>query len=170
MAMNPNERLKLQEMIKANDVVDQTDRIRQLKHSTPIYNDVSAYVQLTKKYPGSQNKEFFKKLCLSKCAFLFNHYTDIYNKMVKNELDLNILLEFVNVLAEVERGDLDQHEASYKVGKVLKEMYIDTAMKREEKMKRKEARAKGSKKVDAPSAGKKISYQAYKAKMLNGNN
>ena len=90
--------------------------------------------------------------------------------MVKNELDLNILLEFVNVLAEVERGDLDQHEASYKVGKVLKEMYIDTAMKREEKMKRKEARAKGSKKVDAPSAGKKISYQAYKAKMLNGNN
>jgi len=167
MAMNPNERLKLQEMIKANDVVDQTERIRNLKHSSPIYADVSTYIQLTKKYPGSQHKEFFKKLCLSKCSFLFNHYTDIYNKMVKNELDLNILLEFVNVLAEVERGDLDQHEASYKIGKVLKEMYIDTAMKREEKMKRKEARAKGVKPVDAPRDGKKISYQAYKSKMLN---
>jgi hypothetical protein len=170
MSMNPNERLKLQEMIKANDVVDQTERIRQLKHSSPIYADVTAYLQLTKKYPGSQHKEFFKQMCLSKCSFLYNHYTDIYNKMTKNELDLNILLEFVNVLADIERGDLDQHEASYKVGKVLKEMYIDTAMKREEKMKRKESREKGGKKVDAPSTGKKISYQAYKAKMLNGNN
>ena len=70
----------------------------------------------------------------------------------------------------MENGKLDQHEASYKVGKVLKELYIDTAMKREEKMKRKESREKGGKKVDAPSTGKKISYQAYKARMLNGNN
>ena len=38
--MNTTERLKLQEMIKANNVVDQTDKIRSLKHSSKIRRDV----------------------------------------------------------------------------------------------------------------------------------
>ena len=169
--MNPVERLKLQEMIKANDVVDQTARIRELKHSELIRADVSTFLQLVKKYPGSQNKDFFKQMCVSKCGFLFNHYTDIYNKMVKGEIDLEILMRFVNVLREIETGELDQHEASFKVGKVLKEMYIDTALRREEKMNRKSAArgGGGGSKASAPSTGKKISYTAFKARMENGN-
>ena len=49
MEMNPTERLKLQEMIKANNVEDQTARIRQLKHSEFIRRDVSTFLQLSKK-------------------------------------------------------------------------------------------------------------------------
>lgn len=161
--MNPTERLKLQEMIKANNVEDQTQRIRDLKHSDKIRQDVSTYLQLSKKYPGSQNKEFFKQTCLKHCSFLFNNYTDIYNKMVKNELNLNILMNFVDVLREIEDGELDQHEGSFKVGKLLKELYIDTAMRQEQKMKNKEAMSGGkNKKVKAPSTGKKISYADFK--------
>lgn len=161
--MNPTERLKLQEMIKANNVEDQTQRIRDLKHSDKIRQDVSTYLQLSKKYPGSHNKEFFKQTCLKNCSFLFNNYTDIYNKMVKNELNLNILMNFVDVLREIEDGELDQHEGSFKVGKLLKELYIDTAMRQEQKMKNKEAMGSGkNKKVKAPSTGKKISYADFK--------
>lgn len=161
--MNPTERLKLQEMIKANNVEDQTATIRQLKHSDKIRQDVSTYLQLSKKYPGSHNKDFFKQTCLKKCSFLFNNYTDIYNKMVKNELNLNILMNFVDVLREIEDGELDQHEGSFKVGKLLKELYIDTAMRHEQKMKNKEAMSGGkNKKVKAPSTGKKISYADFK--------
>lgn len=164
MAMNPTERLKLQEMIKANNVEDQTQRIRDLKHSDKIRQDVSTYLQLSKKYPGSHNKEFFKQTCLKNCSFLFNNYTDIYNKMVKNELNLNILMNFVDVLREIEDGELDQHEGSFKVGKLLKELYIDTAMRHEQKMKNREAMGSGAKnkKVKAPSTGKKISYADFK--------
>ena len=82
MEMNPTERLKLQEMIKANNVEDQTNRIRELKHSQLIRQDISTYLQLTQKYPGSHTKEFFKQTCLKNCNFLFTNYTDIYNKMI----------------------------------------------------------------------------------------
>ena len=75
--MNPTEKLKLHEMIKANNVEDQTHHIRKLKHSEYIRHDVSNYLQLVKKYPGSKQKEFFKQMCLTQCAFLFNNYTDI---------------------------------------------------------------------------------------------
>ena len=159
--MNPTERLKLQEMIKANNVEDQTARIRELKHSEKIRQDVSNYLQLVKKYPGSQNKEFFKQSCIKQCSFLFNNYTDIYTKMIKNELNLDILMQFVNVLRDIENGTMDQHEGSFKVGKILKELYIDTALRKEQKLDSRNA-SKG-KKVKAPSTGKKISYSEFKA-------
>ena len=38
--MNKNERLQLERMIKANDVEETTDKIRQLKHSHKIKADV----------------------------------------------------------------------------------------------------------------------------------
>ena len=161
--MNPTERLKLQEMIKANNVEDQTARIRELKHSEKIRHDVSNYLQLVKKYPGSQQKEFFKQACLNQCGFLFNNYTDIYNKMVKNELNLTILLEFVNVLRDIENGVMDQHEGSFKVGKILKELYIDTAMRKEQKLEARGNIGGKSKKVKAPTTGKKLSYAQFKA-------
>jgi len=163
MEMNPTERLKLQEMIKANNVEDQTNRIRKLKHSELIRNDISTYLQLTRKYPGSHAKEFFKQMCLKNCNFLFTNYTDIYNKMIKNELNLSIMMQFVDVLRDIEEGKIDQHEGSYKVGKILKELYIDTALRKEQKLEARGALGGGkNKKVKAPSTGKKLTYAEFK--------
>ena len=159
--MNDSERLKLQEMIKANNVEDQTSRIRELKHSGKIRQDINSYLQLVKKYPGSQNKEFFKQSCLKQCSFLFNNYTDIYNKLTKNELNIAILLDFVNVLSDIENNVIDQHEGSFKVGKLLKELYIDTVLRKEHKLDNKTG-LRNKKKV--PSTGKKISYIDFKNK------
>ena len=159
MEMNPTERLKLQEMIKANNVEDQTSRIRELKHSEYIRSDVSTYLQLCKKYPGSHSKEFFKQTCLKNCSFLFNNYTDIYTKMIKSELNIDMLMQFVDVLRDIENGTMDQHEGSFKVGKILKELYIDTALRKEQKL---DARGNKSKKEKPPSSGKKISYAEFK--------
>ena len=44
--MNDFERLKLQEMIKTNDVEDQTNKIRELKHSDKIRTDVDKIKKL----------------------------------------------------------------------------------------------------------------------------
>lgn len=159
--MNNSERLKLQEMIKANNVEDQTSRIRELKHSGKIRQDITNYLQLVKKYPGSQNKEFFKQSCLKQCSFIFNNYTDIYNKLIKNELNIAILLDFVNVLSDIENSVIDQHEGSFKVGKILKELYIDTVLRKEQKLEN--TSGLRNKKKD-PSVGKKISYIDFKKK------
>lgn len=165
--MNPNERLKLQEMIKENNVEDNTNQIRELQHSQLIYNDVKSYLELKKKYPGSSNKEFYKKACITKCHFLFSNYTDIFNKLTKDELNLDILFKFIEVLREIEEEKCDQHEGSFKVGKILKELYIDTALRKEEKINKQERINKRQKKSKGPNTGKKISYADYKNKIDN---
>ena len=38
--MNDNERLQLQKLIKMNDVEDQTQRIRELRHSSKLKEEI----------------------------------------------------------------------------------------------------------------------------------
>jgi hypothetical protein len=78
--------------------------------------------------------EQFDSLCVSQCQFLFNYYTDIYNKVKKDEIDLKILLRLLNVLHAIEEGAIDQHEGSFEVGKLLKEIYIDSALRKADKL------------------------------------
>ena len=53
---------------------------------------------------------------------------------MKDELNLNILRKFIDTLRDIEDGIIDQHEASVKIGEILKQLYIDSALKREEKI------------------------------------
>ena len=68
------------------------------------------------------------------CTFLFTFYTDLYNKIRKDEIDLKILFTFLDCLQEIEDGVIDQHEASFKVGTLLKQLYIDSAIKKSNKL------------------------------------
>ena len=43
----------------------------------------------------------------------------------------------INVLEEIELWSLDQHEGSVKVGSILKEIYIDSALKETENLDKK---------------------------------
>ena len=80
------------------------------------------------------NSDDLYSYAVTKCTFLFTYYTDIFNKIRKNEIDLKILFRFLDVLKEIEDGDLDQHEGSFVVGKLLKEMYIDSALRKADKL------------------------------------
>ena len=156
--MNNVERLNLQKMINENDVKDETQNIRDKKHSSLIKEDVIRFVELKKKYFRLQktNPVEFEKICITRCAFLFNNYTDIYNKIKKDEIDLSILSKFLDVLKLIEDGKIDQHEGSFKVGKYLKEMYIDSALKKSEKLDKKY----GNKEKEVKP--KNISWKEYK--------
>lgn len=68
------------------------------------------------------------------CTFLFTYYTDIYNKVRKDEIDLQILFQFLDVLKKIEDGDLDQHEGAYEVGMLLKKLYVDSALRKADKI------------------------------------
>ncbi len=67
----------------------------------------------------------------------------------------------LDILKKIEDGELNQHEGSYLVGKYLKEMYIDSALKTKEKLEAKERNKKTPKKPFA-NVEKKISYKDYK--------
>jgi len=130
--MDDKQRLQLQNMIKANNVEDQTGFIRNLKHSQIIRNDVNNMIMLKAKYRGDDAK--IHEECVNECNFLFTYYTDIYNKVRKDEIDIQILNKFLDVLKRIEDGDLDQHEGSFLVGSILKELYVDSALKKADKL------------------------------------
>lgn len=132
--MNDEQRLKLQQMISANNVEDQTQLIRDLKHSEILLSNINNLINLKNKYGNNVDSESFTSEAIMECNFLFTYYTDIYNKVKKDEIDLKLLFKFISILKNIEDGEKDQHEASYEVGTILKEMYIDSALKKAEKL------------------------------------
>ena len=130
--MDDNARLHLQKMIKANNVEDQTQMIRDLKHSDILKKDIQMLLMLKDKFGDDHEK--LNNECMYECSFLFNYYTDIYNKIRKNEISLTILYKFIDVLKQIEEGEVDQHEGSFIVGTLLKELYVDSALKKAEKL------------------------------------
>jgi hypothetical protein len=130
--MDDNQRLQLQKMITVNNVEDQTGLIRDLKHSYILRENVNNLVMLKAKYfndPEGLNLE-----AMVECSFLFNYYTDLYNKIRKDEIDLKILFQFIDVLRKIEDGLVDQHEGSFEVGSLLKKIYVDSALRKAEKL------------------------------------
>ena len=162
--LNNQQKLDLANMIKANDTADCTEEIRNKKQSVLIRNDVKQMVFLKQKYQrlAKSNPGEFDAICMKQCGFLFNNYTDIYNKIKNDNLDLNLLDKFLNILKKIEDGELNQHEGSYLVGKHLKELYVDSALRNQEKLEAKDKHRKVQKKPPGVNNEKKISYKDFK--------
>jgi hypothetical protein len=130
--MDDKQRLQLQNMIKTNNVEDQTDLIRNLKHSQILRNEINNMIMIKAKYRGDDQK--IAEECMNESNFLFTYYTDIFNKVKKDEIDINLLYKFLDILKKIEEGQLDQHEGSFFVGSILKELYVDSALKKADKL------------------------------------
>lgn len=130
--MDDKQRLQLSNMIKANNVEDQTELIRNLKHSQILRGEINNMIMIKATHRGDEDK--IMEECMNECSFLFTYYTDIFNKVRKDEIDISILNKFIDVLRKIEDGELDQHEGSFLVGTLLKELYIDSALKKAEKL------------------------------------
>ena len=155
--MNPQEKLALQKMVTENNVQETTDLIRSVKHSSRIREDVKLLTHLISLHKDLRvsDPDKFDGICTSECSFLFNNYTDLYNKVVKEELDLRILEEFLVVLGKIEEGTIDQHQGSFEVGKLLKKLYIDSALRKSEHL------DQGREEAPVRST-KQISWRQYK--------
>lgn len=153
--MDDNQRLQLSNMIKANNVEDQTEIIRNLKHSQILRNEVNSMIMIKAKYRGDDEQIYTE--CINECNFLFTYYTDIFNKIRKDEININILNKFLDILKRIEDGEIDQHEGSFAVGTLLKELYIDSALKKSEKLD-----ALADKKIEPKKAEVKICWKQFK--------
>jgi len=124
--------LDMKALMESDDYVNNTDRIRELKHSEHILENIGKLCELRKKHPNMRmiDEQGYTELCKNTTPFLFNHYTDIFNKVVKEELNMEMMVKFIFILKQIEEGVIDQYDASVKVGTILKEMYVDSAMRR----------------------------------------
>ena len=166
--MNEDERLNLRKMIAANNAEDNTNTIRKLKHSELIRSDVAVMLKLKHEYSrlAKSNTAQFDAICVSRCSFLFNNYTDIFNKLKKDEIDLEILTKLVNVLKLIEDGRIDQHEGSFEVGKLLKQIYVDSALRKSEHLDDAAARS-AAKKTQPVVIVKDVSWKQFKLNIMN---
>ncbi len=157
--MNNDERLNLKKMVTEFKTEETTDKIRELKHSKRIKQDVETMLMLKRKYPKLK-KDLLQTMAQNKCMFLWKNYTNIFNKLFGGYLDIEMLNKFINVLAKIEEGEFDQHEASMIVGKILKEIYIDSALKEGDA--KDKIHAKKVKKKENKRKVKNLSWKDYK--------
>ncbi len=135
--MNPEERLNLKKMLAQNtDYVDHTEDIRRLKHSGLLLDSMRDIEKLKRANSELREKDSdaFIEVCKTTAPLMYNLYTDLFNKLVKDELNLVIMIRFIRILEMIEQGQIDQNEASVMVGKILKELYVDSAVRVGEKL------------------------------------
>lgn len=153
--MDESQQEILQKMIKEHNTEDNTTKIRNLKHSSQIRKDVSNIANIKRKNRSRDFKTLDRE-CQSKAGFLFRHYPIIYNKIIKSEINMKIMYRFLDVLATIENGEKDQHEASYEIGMLLKNMYVD------KKIDLKKEKTRQDKNIKP----KKLTYEEYKKMMI----
>lgn len=155
--MDDNARIQLNRMIQENNVEDKTEKIRELKHSQLLKKDAIVLLNLRETY--KTDAETLHNEAMYQCNFMFTYYTDIYNRIRKGEIDVNLLFRFLDILKKIEDGEVDQHEGSFMVGTILKEIYIDSALKKAEHLDEKY----GSEEAKAPVVEPvKISWKEFK--------
>lgn len=154
-----DERLNLKKMINESECDDNTDNIRRLKHSVLMRDDIRKIDTLTNTHSEMKNTNIsaFTELCQTECSFLYTNYTDIFHKLIKDELDLTIMTKLLTILKMIEDEKVDQHEGSVMVGKILKEMYVDSATRELNHLNEQ----RDGERVP-PSTGEKISWNEFK--------
>lgn len=155
--MNPSERLDLKRLIHNSDYEDNTEGIRKLKHSDLIQTEI-AKMEVLKKRDAKIRKEHpkvFEETCRRECSFLFNGYMEIFNPLLKDELDIGLMNQALTTLKQIEKGEIDQQEGSVIMGKILHRVFVESALQ-------------GSKALDGETAitskntGKEMSWVDFK--------
>lgn len=159
--MNAQERLDLKKLMQHNDYEDNTVGIRKLKHSDQIMADIMILEHLKKsnKELIETNMNEFKELCQKKTPFLFEKYTDIFNRVVKDELDLGLMNQVLVTLKKIENNEIDQQEGSVIVGKMLHKVFVESALKY--------TSPEGDIKPEVKNDGKKMCWKDYKKQLYS---
>jgi hypothetical protein len=149
--MNEEQRIQLGELMKTNNTVDNTELIRELRHSKKIRKCVEAIEVIKINHPDADLKQM-DALCMEAAGFLFRNYTVIYNKLIRNQIDIHMFYVFLDKLKDIENGKLSQQDAAYDIGMLLRNMYVDPRLKELEE-----------KKEPTYTKGKNVSWNDFKA-------
>ena len=126
--LSDHDRHQLRKMVEAHNVEDNTNKIRTNQHSGEIRRCIRYITDTKQKFPDLPKQQLEEEV-MKEAGFLFFHYFDIYNLVMKQP-DLQVLEQLLDVLGKIEGGECDQHEGSYLVGKLLKDLYIDDVLRR----------------------------------------
>ena len=166
--MNTEEKLNLKKMLAQNkDYVDHTEDIRRLKHSGLLLDGMRDIEKLKRANRELQqlNLDEFTEMCKLAAPLMYNLYTDLFHKLVKDELNLVIMVKLIRILEMIEQGQVDQNEGSVMVGKILKELYVDSAVRLGDKLDKE--REDENPTPESKPEPKNISWNKWKKSIVN---
>jgi hypothetical protein len=121
---------------------------------------------------GGANRELqklnlgeFTEMCKLAAPIMYNLYTDLFHKLVKDELNLVIMVKLIRILELIEQGQVDQNEGSVMVGKILKELYVDSAVRLGDNLDKQ--REDENPTPEPKTEPKNISWNAWKKSVVN---
>lgn len=139
---------------------DNTEYIRKAKNSVVIRDEILAMERLKRSYKGDLKSEEFAELCRVECRFLYDNYAFLFNRLLKDILNLKMMFQFLHVLKQVEDGAINQEEGSVIVGQILKDIYLDCAIREADLLDQKYS----AERPPPPLEGKFISWKQFKAR------
>lgn len=158
-SLSDEERLNLKKMMGEFDYQDNTETIRKLKHSVKIRDNIRRLEDLKRNHADMRitSPEQFFNIAHTECKFLYDNYSDIFRRLMNDEIDIVIMSKLLIVLKLIEEGKIDQQDGSIRVGKILKELYLDSAVRHADKLDKKHAE-------DKPiiNEGREISWKSFK--------
>jgi len=158
-SLSNDERLNLKKLMNEMDYVDNTETIQRLKHSSKIRENIKKLEQLKQEHAElrSISPEKFFNIVQVECQFLYDNYTDIFRRLMKDEVNITIMSKLLIVLKLIEDGQMDQQEGSVRVGNILKDLYLDSAVKRADALDKEHNEEK-----EPINNGKSINWSKYK--------
>ncbi len=164
-SLDLNDKMNLKNLVSKMGAEDNTENIRKWKHSTRIRDDIRKLDTLTQEKEDMRVNEpdLYVKTCADAAPFLFENYQDLFKRMIRRELDLTIMTKLLVILKLIEDDKIDQHEGAAMFGKILGELYIDSAIKKGDNLDKEHQSSEPEK-----SVGKPISWKEYK-QMQNSN-
>ena len=163
--LDQNDKMNLKNLVASMGAEDNTENIRKWKHSTRIRDDIRTLDTLTQEQSQLKyiNPDQYVELCKKAAPFLFENYQDLFKRMIRRELDLTIMTKLLVILKLIEDDKVNQHEGAAMFAKILKELYIDSAVKHGDNIDKEHQTNEPEK-----SVGKEISWKEFKA-MQNNN-
>ena len=157
-SLSDEERLNLKKMMGEFDYQDNTETIRKLKHSVKIRDNIRRLEDLKRNHADMRitSPEQFFNIAHTECKFLYDNYSDIFRRLMNDEIDIVIMSKLLIVLKLIEEGNIDQQDGSIRVGKILKELYLDSAVRHADKLDKKHAEDKPTIKE-----GRQISWKSF---------
>ena len=130
-SITEDEQSKIQELItNQTDYVDNTDDIRERKASEKLLIEIrnfEVFEQKNKELKKDNFVEYVEK-CKKICPYLNVHFNGIFNYLLKENINYDIMAQFLYVLKMIEDGKMTQQDGSGAIGKILGQIYLDPAV------------------------------------------
>tara|TARA_B100000963_G_C22623233_1_gene671037 strand:- start:1507 stop:2022 length:516 start_codon:yes stop_codon:yes gene_type:complete len=157
---------QLQKLLSNVKPVDNSEELKNKKHSTMIRENIQKMWEIKNQNKNMTVQEIDAK-CNKECFFLFKHYTQIYNLFLKKDLRLEVFNRLLDNLEKIENGEISQHDASIKVGQILKALYIDNVIEEKNEYEKQEKELIQKQKIEQAKKIKDISWKQFKSSHNN---